>query len=150
MDRDLAPALALIRQFEGCRLTPYRDLNGFWTVGYGHKILAEDGIEPEQTITKERAEAILQADVSKNAAWLEEDLEGIEVNDNQFCALLSLEFNIGEGRFEGSTLLNDLENGDYAAAAAQFGVWRIADHKVQAGLVKRRAAEEALFMTAVQ
>jgi lysozyme len=142
-----AAGVAIIRQAEGLRLTPYKDANGFWTVGYGHKILPEDNISPSDTITLERAEALFQADLAKNAQWLEDDLDDIEVTDNQFSALASLEYNIGSGRFENSTLLEDLDNGDLQKAADQFPVWRMAGGEVQPGLVARRAAERALFLT---
>jgi lysozyme len=145
-----AAGLALIRQFEGCRLTAYYDGNGKLTIGWGHKVLPSDNIKPGETITQARADALLQADLAQNAAWLEDDLDGIEVNDNQFSALLSLEFNIGVGRFEDSTLLDDLDDGDFDSAAEQFAVWRMIGGQISDGLVRRRKAERALFLTPIE
>lgn len=149
MARDLAPAIALIRQSEGSSRKTYYDANGALTVGIGHKVLPEDNIKPGDTISEEREDALFDSDIQKNAAWLEDDLDGIDVNNNQFCALLSLEYNIGEGRFEDSTLLEDLANGDFDKAAQQFPLWRMAGGKVQPGLVRRRKAEQTLFLTPV-
>jgi lysozyme len=142
-----AAGLTLIREFESLRLTTYYDSNGILTIGWGHKVLPPDNIKPGDTISQARAEELLQSDLAQNEAWLEDDLDGITVSDNQFSALLSLEFNIGIGRFDNSTLLDDLENGDFDKAAVQFSVWRIAGGVVSDGLVRRRAAESELFLT---
>lgn len=142
-----AAGLAIIRGFEALRLTTYYDGNGNLTVGWGHKVLPSDNIQPGDTITAARASALFQSDVAQNAAWLEKDLEGIEVNDNQFSALLSLEFNIGEGRFENSALLEDLEDGDFDSAANEILRWRMVGGVISDGLVRRRKAERELFLT---
>jgi lysozyme len=59
-------------------------------------------------------------------------------------------FNLGAGRLGGSTLLIMLNKGRYDAAADQFQLWVHAkvDGKdvVLPGLVKRRAAEAAMFL----
>ena len=150
MSRDISAGVALIRQFESCQLTTYYDQNNILTIGWGHRVLPADNIKPGDTTSQARADALLQSDLAQNVSWLEDDLDGITVNDNQFNALLSLEFNIGEGRFENSTLLDDLDDGNFQAAAAQFSVWRIAGGQVSAGLVRRRAAERELFLTPVE
>ena len=45
--------LNLIKQFEGCRLTAYKDSVGVWTIGYGHTGGVDQSTSP---ITKEEAE----------------------------------------------------------------------------------------------
>ena len=50
--------LALIKKFEGCRLTAYQDSVGVWTIGYGHT----SGVRKGQTIAQAQADAFLKAD----------------------------------------------------------------------------------------
>ncbi len=70
----------------------------------------------------------------------------VPLNQNQFDALVSLTYNIGSGAFNNSTLLKKLNKGDYQGAADQFLVWNKAGGKVMKGLVRRREAEQALFL----
>ena len=96
-------------------------------------------------ITKEKAEELLRQDV----AWVEEALKKyvkVSINQNQFDALASLVFNIGETNFAGSTLLKKLNQSDYAGAADQFPRWKYQKGIELAGLVKRRAQERSLFL----
>ena len=69
------------------------------------------------------------------------------LTQNQFDALVCLEYNIGYGNLSKSTLLKQLNNKNYKEAAEQFAVWRLSGGKVQSGLVKRRAKEKALFLS---
>lgn len=68
-----------------------------------------------------------------------------KTTQHQFDAMVSLAYNIGMGNFGGSTLLKKHKAADYAGAAAEFPKWNKAAGKVLPGLVKRRAAEAALY-----
>ena len=72
------------------------------------------------------------------------------LSQSQFDALVSLVFNIGGGAFRKSTLLQKLNAGDYAGASNEFMRWIKAKGRVLGGLVTRRAAERALFLSEVQ
>ncbi len=67
------------------------------------------------------------------------------LTQGQWDALSSFVYNLGPGALEKSTLLRLLNAGDYSGAAAQFDRWVYASGKKLSGLVKRRAAERALF-----
>lgn len=101
-----------------------------------------------QVITEAEATSLL----IKDAARFERAVNalGLKLTQNQFDALVSLAFNIGTGNFNKSTLVKRLKAGDMAGAAAQFAVWNKARVngvlKVLPGLVRRRAAEAALFV----
>jgi hypothetical protein len=95
-------------------------------------------------ITQERAEELLRLDLRRFEDAVRMQV-AVELTQNQFDALVSLVYNIGEGAFSKSTLLRKLNAGDYAGAQAQFAVWRKAGGKVMPGLVNRRAQEAALF-----
>jgi hypothetical protein len=73
------------------------------------------------------------------------NLVKVELNSNQFSALVSFVYNIGPSAFKESTLLRLLNSGDVEGAANQFKRWNKSGSKVLEGLVKRRNAEEKLF-----
>ncbi len=70
----------------------------------------------------------------------------VSINQNQFDALVSLTYNIGEQAFKDSTLLAKLNKGDYLGAADQFPRWNKGGGEVMKGLVRRRADERVLFL----
>lgn len=134
--------LDLIKSFEGCRLTAYQDSAGVWTIGYGHT----GGVDSGQTITQAQADDYLRSDVQ----WAQQcvnDAVSHDITPNQFAALVSFTFNVGCQALKDSTLLRCVNASDYAGAKAQFGLWVHAGGKVLDGLVRRRAAEAALFST---
>jgi hypothetical protein len=69
----------------------------------------------------------------------------VPLNPNQFAALVSFAYNLGAEALRKSTLLRLLNNHNYAGAAEQFPRWTYAAGKQLPGLVRRRAAERALF-----
>lgn len=140
---DLHPSQAcidLVKASEGCRLTAYRDAVGIVTIGYG----STGGIKEGQTITQEQAEAMLVDDLDAAADGVRK-LVTVPLNQGQFDALCDFVFNLGEGRLRDSTLLRLLNQGRYGEAAAQFRFWVMAGGHPLPGLVKRRAAERAMF-----
>jgi len=132
---------SLIREFENCKLQAYRCPAGIPTIGVGHT----RGVKMGDTCT------VQQADV-----WLTEDLEDAEaavstlvkapLEQEQFDALVSFAFNLGQPALAESTLLILLNKRSYKAAAEQFDRWVHSNGKKLAGLVRRRAAEKALFL----
>ncbi len=96
-------------------------------------------------ITEAQAEQMLTEDLVRFERIVER-LVRVRVNQGQFDALVSFTYNVGEGNFTNSTLLRKLNAGDTAGAAEQFARWVHASGKVLPGLVKRRAAERAMFL----
>lgn len=135
--------LDIIRDFEGLRLTAYRDPVGILTIGYGH---TGPDVFAGKSITQAEAESILKADLAR----FEKAVSGLapKATDNQFSAMVSLAFNIGEGAFGKSTLLKLHNAGDYAGAQKQFSRWVHAGGKRLKGLERRREAEAKLYGTA--
>lgn len=139
--------IALIKQFEGCKLTAYQDSVGVWTIGYGWT-QPVDGkpIRAGMTINQETAEHLLKTglvsyenDVSR--------LVKVDLTQGQFDALVSFTYNLGARSLSTSTLLRKLNAGDYAGAADEFLRWNKAGGKVLNGLTRRREAERALFLS---
>lgn len=132
--------LALTELFEGDVLTAYQDQRGVWTIGYGHTA----GVYPGQTITQDQAVAFLQSDVSSAAACVNNAVT-VPLTQSQFDALVDFTFNLGTGSFLGSTLLKDINAGNFPAAVAQFDLWDHCGGVVNDGLLRRRQAEAAEF-----
>jgi len=140
--RASSACVSLVTQFEQFRPTAYKPTNvDHWTIGYGHTAGVAEGMTCTTTT------AIM---------WLHDDLCAAEdavnafvsvpLNQNQFDALVSFTFNEGAGHLEESTLLRKLNDGQTAAAVAEFDHWVYQNGKLLDGLVRRRAAEKALFM----
>ena len=133
--------LAMTKQFEGLRLEAYQDCAGIWTVGYGH---TGRDVCPGRRVSEFEAEVLLRVDLRDAIAcvnrWVEAPIE-----QHQFDALVDFCYNAGRGSFARSSLLGKLNLEDFEGAAVQFGFWVNVDQKPVAGLVRRRAAEAAMF-----
>lgn len=132
----------LIVRFEGFRPKPYKDAGGVVTIGYGH---TRSAIMPSQ-VTEQEALQLLREDLEYFERVVA-TLVRVPINENQFSALVSFAYNVGEGALRNSTLLRKLNSGDYPAAAAEFSKWTKAGQQELKGLVRRRSAEEQLFRT---
>ena len=132
--------LALIKEFEGCKLTAYQDSVGVWTIGYGHTRTASRVM----IITQAQADELLALDVSEHATGVYKALQ-VKIEQHQFDAVVSLAFNVGVSAVRNSTLLKMINRGDAKLAAAQFYRWNKAGGKVLAGLTRRRAAERKMY-----
>lgn len=137
--------LDLIKRSEGCKLTAYPDpASGGdpWTIGYG---ATGAGIKKGVVWTQAQADSRLADDVSRFADGVSSLIGSAPTTQGQYDAMVSLAFNVGLTNLKESTLLRLHKEGDYAGAANQFARWRFAAGKELPGLVKRRAAEAALY-----
>lgn len=128
--------LNLIKRFEGCRLTAYKDPVGILTIGYGHT----KNVKVGQKITQAQADEYLRADVS--TAEKAVNALPYNLNPNQFDALVSFTFNCGTGNLK---KLTDSNKRTLAQISARIPNYNRAGGKVLPGLTRRRAAEKALF-----
>ena len=139
--------LDLIKQHEGFRGTAYRDAVGVWTIGYGHTSMAgKPEVTPKLIISRAAAEEILRRDVEKFASGVAE-LVRVDLGDQQYSALVSFAYNVGLGNFKSSSVLTAVNRSDFEAVPRRLGLWTKAGGKVLPGLVKRRAAEGAMFVS---
>jgi len=138
--------LALIKEYEGCQLTSYPDPGSGddpWTIGYGHT--GQEVVEGVEW-TQAQADAALAQDITTFSALVDKVVPG-GLTSNQFSALVSFAYNLGVPTLRHSTLLTKLNALDVQGAADQFPEWCHSCGKELPGLVKRRAAERALFLT---
>lgn len=138
--------LALIKRSEGLELKAYPDPGSGgdpWTIGYGH---TGPDVRPGMVITEAQAEELLKKDLERFEAAVADMCK--VATDNQFSAMVSLAFNVGEENFRRSTLRRMHNEGDHMGAANEFQRWNRASGRVLNGLVRRRAAEAQLYRSA--
>lgn len=141
-----ASASDFIAGNEGLRLQPYRDASGHLTIGYGH--LIKPGEDFSGGITRAGALRLLAGDTASAAAAIARSVR-VPLNSNQLAALTDFVYNVGPGAFARSTLLKDLNLGDFAGAAGEFTRWSNAGGMYNSGLYNRRAADRDLFLKPV-
>ena len=133
----------LIKYFEGFRSTVYLCAAGVPTLGFG----STHGITMDSPpITEEEGLELLMLDIAKFERGVNRLIDA-PLNQNQFDALTSFAFNLGNGSLQASTLRKKVNREDYEGAADEFPRWVFAGGRKLNGLVKRRYAERALFLT---
>ena len=130
----------LIKEFEGCKQVAYQDSVGVWTIGYGHTKDVYEG----QLAIKKTIEKWLQEDLEEFESYVSK-LVKVELNQNQFDALVAWTYNLGPTNLKESTMLRKLNYGDYESVPDEMRRWNKAGGEVLNGLVRRRDAEANLF-----
>ena len=133
----------LIKQFEGFRAVPYKDIAGFPTIGYGH--LIQPG-EVFGAVSSVDATTLLITDLATAEICINTYVT-TTINQNQFDALASFVYNLGCGKLKMSTLLKLINAGELELAADEFLKWNHAGGAVVKGLTERRKAERDLFLS---
>ena len=139
----------LIKGFEGFRSNPYTDSVGVWTIGYGTtKYMNGSPVRSsDPSVSELDASLMLEKQIN--------DIYGKAVNKNttlmetqeQFDALTSFTYNLGEGNLKSSTLLKKHNNGDFVGASNEFLKWVYAGGNVIQGLVNRREKEKQVYLS---
>ena len=158
-----------MHKFEGMRNRPYLCPAHIWTIGYGHVLYQEQirlpvvrvpdkhtpmirkemPLEPEdnRVWTKTEIDELFRADVGTFERGVLRLVPGVVGRQGSFDALVSISFNFGLGNLQRSTIRMRANRGDWDGAAEAFRVWTKGGGKVLPGLVKRREAEIALFLS---
>lgn len=137
-----ADGLSLLKSFESCKLTAYRDVGGILTVGWGH---CGPDVHEGLTITQEQADELLRQDLAKFEAGVTK-LVTTPITSNQYSAMVCFAFNIGLGNLKTSLLLRCVNSGHPVDASKQFERWNKVKGVVVNGLTRRRIAERDLFL----
>ena len=158
----------LMHFFEGYRNKPYRCSAAIWTVGWGHAMYADQLNLPN--VRKEGYTGLIRSDYQlkgeDNRVWSKDelvDLFKVDINtfergvlrlvpgstgrQGSFDALVSFAFNAGLGNLQRSQIRMRANRDDWEGAADAFRQWTMGGGKVLPGLVKRREAEIALFLS---
>lgn len=139
-----ANGLVVIKHFESLSLKAYPDPatgGAPWTIGWGHTGYE---VKPGLVWNDNQAQNALLADLEKFQKGVSAVIQ-TTLTQGQYDALVSFSFNLGLGSLQNSTLLKMVNSRDMGNAAAQFSRWNKAGGKVMKGLIRRRAAEAALF-----
>ena len=159
----------LMHRFEGCRNKPYLCPAHIWTIGYGH-VLYQEQIKLPMVRVEGRAIPMIRKEMplkpEDSRVWSKEEIEklfaddvasfergvlrlvpGVAGRQGAFDALVSISFNFGLGNLQRSTIRMKANRGDWEGAAEAFMAWTKGGGKVLPGLVKRREAEIALFLS---
>lgn len=148
-----APAIKLIKEFEGCHLSAYPDpLSGAepWTIGYGTTRYSHGGkVQRGDKITVVEAEQLLGVEVERIASKLRSAIpHWNSMNCNQQSALISFAYNLGSDFFGTAgfeTITKCLRDKDWNAVPSAMLLYRNPGTSVEAGLRRRRVAEGALW-----
>ena len=134
--------LDFITKEEGARNKAYKDSKGLWTIGVGHLIKPDEQHLINATLTDAQVEDLLKSDLKWCSAAVETSVK-VPLQQNQFDALYSLCFNIGETNFKKSTVVKKINENDIKGAADAILMWN-----KPAVLENRRKRERALFLGA--
>lgn len=136
--------IELIKKFEGCRLSAYKDPVGIITIGYGWtKPIDGRPLTMGMTITQSKAESLLREGLKSYEAKVNKYIAKYNWNQNQFDALVSFCYNIGN--IDGLTANGTRSISEIAAKITSYNK---AGGKVLPGLTNRRNAEKQLFLSA--
>jgi lysozyme len=161
-----------MHKYEGFRSRPYLCPAHIWTIGYGHVLYQEQiklpvvrppgkttadipmirremplKLEDFRVWTKTEIDELFRADVGTFERGVLRLVPGVAGRQGSFDALVSISFNFGLGNLQRSTIRMRANRGDWEGAAEAFRVWTKGGGKVLPGLVKRREAEIALFLS---
>ena len=159
----------LMHKYEGFRSRPYLCPAHIWTIGYGHVLYQEQirlpvvrvegkdmpmirkemPLKPEdnRVWTKTEIDELFRTDVGTFERGVLRLVPGVVGRQGSFDALVSISYNFGLGNLQRSTIRMRANRGDWEGAAEAFRVWTKGGGKVLPGLVKRREAEIALFLS---
>lgn len=142
-----ANGLDFLKKREGLELQAYNK-DGVWTIGYGNTYYENSQpVKKGDVITLSRANSLFDS-IAKDFAKRVDKLLTVIVNQNQFDALVSLAYNIGIPRFQGSNLLKKVNlNPKDSAIETEFLKWVYSQNKKLGGLLKRRQLEADFYFS---
>ena len=130
----------LIKKFEGCRLQAYKLKNEkYYTIGFGH--YSSDNYAGQQ-ITQDQAETLLKNDLQRFEGYVKSNCKHLNLNQNEFDALVSFSFNCGQGNLQ--KLIKNRTKEEIADKMLEYT--KSASESNRAGLKRRRTAEKNLFL----
>lgn len=146
-----AKGLTMLTTFEGSRLKPYNDSNGFCTVGVGHLLHRSRCTSADHSITAARSKSLLASDVKRFADGVARVLPKTPLHQYEFDVLVSFAFNVGVGTiggnagFTSSKVWEDLHQSkpNYKAVPGHLLNWT----KTPCGAHSRRINEGHIFAT---
>lgn len=143
MNEALELLITLLKRFEGCRLTAYRDIVGVWTIGWGETL----GVKPGMVWTQDYADSRLRLRAKAFMLATLKTCPTLAASPERLAAASSLAYNIGMGAFRASTVCRASRHGEWQRAADAFLLWNKAGGKAVKGLTRRREKEREIFLS---
>ena len=149
----------LFQEWEGLELNEYLDSGGAPTIGVGHLMTRSERMSGKIIINGKSV--VYRKGLTVQQCWdlLDQDLDSAEasvnsmvkvpLNQNQFDALVSFVFNVGNNAFRDSTLLKMLNAGHFDQVPTQLRRWIRDNGKIVKGLINRREKEISLWNTPI-
>lgn len=141
---------SLIKYYESCRLKAYQDGGGVWTIGYGNTSY-EDGrkVKEGDNIPQWRADELFARIAIRITFRVSDLIKGIDINQDQFDALVDFTWNLGINALAGSTLLKKIKvnTKNFGDIDSEFSKWNHDNGKTVTGLTYRRLSESLLYRT---
>ena len=139
-------AARLISEFEGCKLTPYQDSGGVWTIGIGSIMIAGKPVSGSTpAITMDKATELLTEELTDKASFVVK-FSPENAADNELAAVISFTYNVGETAYFDSTLRRKWLANDLEGAADAFLAWDMIKGHKSRGLGNRRKIERQVFL----
>jgi lysozyme len=149
----------LFKEWEGLVTHEYLDSGGAPTIGIGHLLTRSErrsgkivinGVASDYRngLSEQQCWNLLDQDLGTAEATVNKAVN-VSLNQNQFDALVSFTFNVGDSAFCGSTLLKVLNQRRYSEVPDQLKRWNMDNGHVVKGLIRRREKEIALWNTPV-
>lgn len=140
-----------IQSFEGYSSKAYDDGVGVWTIGWGTTIKPNgQKVKKGDVATKDQSLEYFKHDL-KSFELAVNRLVKVNINQDQYDALVSFTYNVGIGALTGSTALRKINQGDLKGGADAMLSWNkgtVNGKKVELkGLTRRRNAERNLFLS---
>ncbi|MFW2348796.1 lysozyme [Qipengyuania sp.] len=135
---------------EGVRYTVYRDVAGYKTVGVGHLVRPQDGLEVGDRVSERRMREFLASDLAEAERGVRRLVGDLPLHQHEFDALLDLVYNVGFGNVaesESPRLNAAIAEGDYEAIAAELD-YTHAGGRFARGLMHRSDRRARIFTNA--
>ena len=151
--------VGLIKNYEGFRSNIYRDAASLPTIGYGHRLTADEistgkiningrPVNISKGLTKNQADMLLRQDIKDAERSVRNNVK-TKITQNQFDSLVSFTYNVGGSNLSKSTLLKEINNNNFKNVPNEMLRWTKArvngKQTVLNGLVSRRREESLLF-----
>jgi len=138
-----------IKKLEGWRNHPYLDSANVPTIGYGFTYY-KDGTRvtmQDSPMTLKEGDELIESIIPIYEDAVHRQIK-VKLTQNQYTALVSFTYNLGEGNLKSSTLLKKINiNPCDLSITAEFKKWIYSDGKKSKGLKKRRNQEAFLYFS---
>ncbi len=141
--------LDFIESLEGRKRTVYKDSGGRETIGDGHLMVMprDQYLLDKQPLSDDDINLLLSDDLARFESEIISKIT-VPLNQNKHDALIALEYNIGQGAFDGSTLVRLINsNASESEITNEWSKWNHVNGFIDDGLTNRRKKEISKYFS---